>query len=379
MMKSLLIIIDGLGDDLVPALGNKSPFNYAAHKNIDNIEAAGISGDIDICGKDFTPESLKCILRLLGVHSVDFPTNRAYLELLAENRDITEQQMVLRCNLVSVDATGRLTSFNGEGLTRQEMAEAAIICGEGLSKIEFLHLSEYRNLLITPRNNNFIEYIVIKPPHESVGENIADLLGDVIRRSVILTDFLEQAKTKLCKFEKNGIHYELYPWGVSVKTVMDSFAQRHLGMKGAAVCSAEIVKGIADTLKMEAPKMVNTNGETDTDLKEKAAVTTQMLKANDFVLVHFNGSDEAAHRKNYHEKAEFITRIDTEFLATVLSNITEVTKIFICGDHGTSSVTGKHLAAPVPFVAGIVGGEGIIPPINTYEDIWSFLYERSNN
>jgi 2,3-bisphosphoglycerate-independent phosphoglycerate mutase len=377
-MKSLLIIIDGLGDDQVPALGYKTPFDYAKHENIDNIAAMGIKGNVDICGNEFIPESLKCILRLLGVQSKDFPTNRAYLELLAENRDITQEQMVLRCNLVSVDETGMLTSFNGEGLTRAEQAEAAAICDESLSKIEFLHLSEYRNLLITPRNNDFIANIVIKPPHESVGENIGDLLGDLRKRSSMLVGFLEQARLKLRKFEKNGIHYELYPWGVSVKTVMDSFSQRHFGMKGAAVCSAEIVKGIAFTLKMEAPKMVSATGETDTDLKEKAAVTTQMLKTNDFVMTHFNGSDEAAHRKNHHEKAEFITRIDEEFLAAVLSNITEATKVFICGDHGTSSVTGKHLAAPVPFVAGIVGGAGVIPSIKTYSDIWSFLYERGS-
>ncbi len=377
-MKSLLIIIDGLGDDLIPAFGYKSPFEYALHENMDKLAAKGIRGNISICEKDFIPESLKCILRLLGVSPKDFPTNRAYLELLAQHRDITEQEMVLRCNLVSVDKEGRLLSFNGEGLTSAQMKEAALLIAQGPNNIECVHLSGYRNLLIADKNIEFMEKMAVKPPHESVGENIEELLFNLKDNSLVLKDFLIQAREKLHKLEKYDVHYELYPWGASVRTVMQSFSHNHGGMQGAAICSAEIVKGIADSLKMERPNLLNATGETDTDLQEKATATLQMLRTHDFVLTHFNGSDEAAHRKKYKEKADFITRIDNEFLAEILTNITEATKIFICGDHGTSSLTGKHLVTPVPFIAGIAAGVGSIKPIKIYQDIWNFLYERGN-
>ena len=83
-----------------------------------------------ICGNDFPAESLGCILRLLGVEQKDFPLNRAYLELLANGRDISEYEMVLRCNLASVDGAGKLLSFNAMGLTAKEMAEAAAVCNK---------------------------------------------------------------------------------------------------------------------------------------------------------------------------------------------------------------------------------------------------------
>ena len=377
-MKSLLIIIDGLGDDKISALGNKSPFDYAPHINIDNIAANGMRGKLSICERDFIPESLKCILRLLGVKSDDFPTNRAYLELLAEHRDISAQQMVLRCNLVSVDKTGKLLSFNGDGLTLKAMQDAAVQLGELSGAIDFVHLSGYRNLLIASKNTELLGQVIVKPPHESVGENINDLLSDLKKVSPNLQNFLVKAQDNLKNFAKNGEHYELYPWGVSERTTMQSFSQSHGGLKSAVICSAEVVKGIASSLNMECPKLLHATGEVDTDLKEKAFAAMNMLKTNDFVLIHFNGTDEAAHRKNYCEKASFITRIDKEFFPVLLKNIQEPTKVFICGDHGTSSLTGKHLASPVPFVAGIIAGSGVIKPIEKYQDIWSFLYERGN-
>ncbi|MFR4383346.1 MAG: hypothetical protein ACLT4X_03095 [Phascolarctobacterium sp.] len=60
----------------------------------------GTLAHLSICEQDITPESCSRILRLLGVHKDDIPKNRAYLELLAHNRDISEYEMVLHRNLV---------------------------------------------------------------------------------------------------------------------------------------------------------------------------------------------------------------------------------------------------------------------------------------
>lgn len=59
----------------------------------------------------------------------------------------------------------------------------------------------------------------------------------------------------------------------------------------------------------------------DTDIAAKATATLNMLKEHDFVLTHFNGADEAAHRYDYQSKAEFISAIDEEFLEKIINNI----------------------------------------------------------
>ena len=123
-MRSLLVLIDGLGDDPIPALQGRTPFEYASHPVMDEVAATGGLGQISICEQDIVPESCSCILRLLGVDKRDMPQNRAYLELLAHGRDISEYEMVLRCNLAAVDASGRLVGFNAPGLTVAQMQEA---------------------------------------------------------------------------------------------------------------------------------------------------------------------------------------------------------------------------------------------------------------
>ena len=185
-MRSLLVIIDGLGDDPIPEWKGATPFDHAEHKNIDKLIKIGAYSHVSICEDDFLPESLACILRLLGVPKKDFPKNRAYLELLANNRDISEYEMVFRCNLVSIDECGTLVSFNGGELNSFEMAEAAKACNEFWQGIEFLHLSAYRNLLIMDKERHIIDNCFIAPPHESIGQNIELLLGEIKQKSLLL-------------------------------------------------------------------------------------------------------------------------------------------------------------------------------------------------
>lgn len=370
-MRSLLVLIDGLGDDPIAAWKGLTPFTKAIHPHMDKLADAGTLGAVSICENDITPESCSCILRLLGVDKKDMPHNRAYMELLAHNRDISEYEMVLRCNLVAVDEAGRLKAFNGWGLTPQEMGQAAAVCNNILKDIEFIHLSEYRNLLILNKEQSILD-CKVQPPHESLGENVQQLLADLKQKSLALSYFLQEAEKRLTIFNKNGLRYMLYPWGASAREILPSFYSLH-GLRGGAVCKAEIVRGIAKALSMELCVPQKATGDVDTDVAAKAAATLKLLETNGFVIAHFNGSDEAAHRYDADAKAEFIERIDRDFLGPVLKNFTEPLKIVICGDHVTSSVTGKHGDGAVPVVAAAVNTTKQNIAINSYHDILKFL------
>ena len=75
-------------------------------------------------------------------------------------------------------------------------------------------------------------------------------------------------------------------------------------MRGGAVCKAEIVIGIAKALGMDVITPPNATGDVDTDIMAKAEATLAMLQQADFVIAHFNGSDEASHRYDYQGKAD---------------------------------------------------------------------------
>lgn len=375
-MRSLLILIDGLGDDPISVWQGQTPYEHAKHPAMDALIQNGTLGYLSICENDIIPESCSCILRLLGVDKKDIPHNRAYLELLANNRDVSEYEMVLRCNLAALDESGCLAAFNGQGLTAQQMREAARLCDGVMKDIEFIHLSEYRNLLVLNKEAAVLE-CAVKPPHESVGENAGELLRELRQQSLAINYFLQETAKRLQPLAHDGLHYELYPWGPSARQGLPSFTELH-GLKGGAVCKAEIVRGIAKALKMDVLTPITATGDVDTDVRAKAEGALTLLEQNDFVIAHFNGSDEAAHRYDYQAKADFISRIDEQFVQTIAAQYKEPLRVVICGDHVTSSVTGKHSDGCTPVIAGYLNTSGRHIELTSYRDILNFLMKESD-
>ena len=375
-MTSLIILIDGLGDDPIPAWNGQTPFTRAFHPQMDRLIREGTLSQVSICEEDVVPGSLTCILRLLGVSKEAFPDNRAYLELLAQNRDVSEYEMVLRCNVISQDSSGRLVSFNGMGLTSREIGTMARQFSSLTPDIEFIHLSGYRNLLVMDRNENVLR-IQTAPPHESMGLPVEELLAELKSSSLAMKVFMQETDQILQQYSRNELTYKLYPWGAPCRTEMPSFENLN-GMQGALVCQTEIVRGIGKALKMEVPELSYCTADTDTNIREKLAVTQNMLAQYPFVMTHFNGTDEAAHRHDYEGKAEFISRIDKEFLEPLLDTAEEPLRIVICGDHVTSSVTGKHTRGRGPVIAAETkAGHKQTGNIKSYRDIVDFLMKAS--
>ena len=377
-MRSLLVLVDGLGDDPIPAWDGETPFTRSRHPHMDALVETGTLAHVSISGKDVVPGSLTCILRLLGVAKEQFPSNRAYLELLAQGRDISEFEMVLRCNIVSEDEGGRMVSFNGMGLTPRDIEEITAKLGSFSHDIEFLHLSDYRNLLVMTRSDGVLA-TETAPPHESMGLPLEELLGPLREASLSMRVFMDQADRILEDYSRNGLRYRIPPWGPSCRTALPSSRSLN-GRDGALVCQTEIVRGIGHALDMEVPPLEGCTADIDTDIRAKLEATRDMLKKYPFVLAHFNGADEAAHRHDYEGKAAFVARIDREFLGPLLESADEPMRILICGDHVTSSVTGKHTRGGGPVIAAVVppAAEGSqIPPLRTYRDIIQFITKES--
>lgn len=353
-MKAVLVVIDGLADNKISGLDNKTTFAYARHKNMDRLADEGVCGYLDLCPEGYTPESMVCILNLLGVKEEYYPPGRSSLEALSAGYSLGEDEVALRCNLAAIDEENGLSSFNGGALSKEEMAEASRLMAEVTSSLRFLPLAEYRNLIILEKkeftNLGFPTY----PPHESLGKNVEELLADLFSSSKIIKDFVCSSAEVLRRFQERGQKYIFYPWGLSQRSRFPDFKEMY-NRKAAAVCCADIARGIALALGMDIPVLRGITGDTDTDLLLKAKTVCSLLENYDFVFVHINGADEAAHRGDTLEKVRFIERIDEEFITYLLENMEPDTRIMICGDHATDPVSGRHAHLPVPF---IIGGSG---------------------
>lgn len=338
-MKTIMIILDGLADEPIKDLGYKTSYDYAKHENLDVLAAKGFKGHFNACPQGYPPESMNCILNLLGIPQEHFPKSRAALELLAHGHILGEDEVVLRCNLVAVEDK-KLISFNGGTLTKKEMKKASEDAGRIEPSINFIHLSGYRNLLVINKKDfNSLDCLTY-PPHEFLGENIESLLGELRRSSEVLDKFVSKSEVG---------QYIFYPWGIAGNSILPTFKEMY-GISGAAVCGAEIAKGIALALGLYVPDLEGLTADVDTDLRLKAESACFLLEEYDFVFVHINGLDEASHRYDVKEKIRFMEKIDSEFIAYLTNNLDRETNILICADHATSPVMGKHSALDVPYI-----------------------------
>ncbi len=341
-MKSVLIILDGVSEEKTDVLHGMTPLEYACTPTIDSIVKKGIHKKASYCVEGREPDSLSCILSVLGVDSSIIPRNRAYLEALASGINVEDDEVVLRCNLISADEN-RLESFNGRGLASEEIDEISnkITVPDGM---KFYHLTDYRSLMIVKRSKE-IQLLGDVAPHENIGINISELFRDV-GKIEILNEFIEANR-----FIIRGRQYMFYPWGVAEKSFLPSFFNLY-GRTCSCICGAEIMRGIAKAMGMNVPALKNATGDVDSDLREKAKAVLDELKENDAVIAHINGADESAHRMNLQEKIKFIEKIDEEFLKIIYENI-ENTALTIVSDHQTSSITGKHEKGPVDYISNI--------------------------
>lgn len=330
-MPMILLIIDGL-PDILPT--DSQPFYEGAGcKNLADMRKNGAYGCFDTVPEGFPVDSLTCIATLLGVSANSLPRGRAYLEALSCGIPVAGDTAVCRCNLVEVDEHGVLVSSCAQGVLPTVSGEYALH-----------HMSGYKNLLVCPCMAQYAVQTLTKPPHEHIGEPVDGLLpagtplADALRGVALDSAVVRNHQTRM-----------LYPWDVTTRHSMPQFSAVH-GVSGAAVCAAEIVRGIALGMGLAAITPVGATGEADTSLEAKAQTALELAKRYDFVLVHVNGADELAHRRDAAGKAEFLARVDQELAGVLLAGATADTVLLVTSDHATLSDTGRHAGGPQPFV-----------------------------
>jgi 2,3-bisphosphoglycerate-independent phosphoglycerate mutase len=331
-VKTILVILDGISENKNQLLNNKSPLEYAYTPTLDKIKSKGFYFKTKFHKNKSTANSLYCISKILGLEDKDIPDHRAYLESLAYNIPVTEDDWVLRCNLISLKKD-RLFSFNAIGLTREEKANLSkkIYIPNGLTHY---HLGDYKNLLLVKARES-LNKLAGFFPHENIDNDITKYLNKISSIKP-LQEFIRKNKYKI-----NGIDYLYLPWGPSKPFPMPSFYDIH-EKKCFSVSHTEIVKGLFQNMGIKTAHLQNSTGDYDTDLKEKSNKVIYNFNNYDVTVAHINGADEVSHRKNLKSKIDFIEKIDKEFITPIYKTANKNSKIIILSDHQTSSISGKH-------------------------------------
>ena len=316
-MAIIMVIIDGA-----------IPSDYKECKNIENIKKHGVWGKVNNTPSKMETNSLTCIMNILDVEDKFIPEGRAYLEALAINARVDNTDLVMRCNNVIIQ-NDILLSNDNSGIGN------SIFSSKINNKVSLINMGTYKNLLVVKGYAKALGNINTYAPHENFGVELKKIMP--FSKDKDLQNLFEE-------LIKKGF----YPWDESVSINLESFEDIH-GLKGAIVGETEIVRGIGEALKMYVPKLNNCTADTDTDLIEKVNKTLELINEYDFVLLHINGADESAHRKNNKEKVEFIKKIDEVVINKIIKNISDEISLIVTSDHGTCSETGKHINGLVDY------------------------------
>lgn len=170
-MKYLLVLGDGMADEPIPELGNRTPLAYANTPNMDRIAREGRSGQVQTVPDGFEPGSDVANLSILGYHPARFYTGRGPLEAVNMGVDLTDDQIAYRCNLVTI-RDGVMQDFSAGHITSAEGAALFKSLQEYLPEVKLVSGVSYRNLLVVDRGRGAEG----KAPHDIVGEEIEQYL-----------------------------------------------------------------------------------------------------------------------------------------------------------------------------------------------------------
>jgi 2,3-bisphosphoglycerate-independent phosphoglycerate mutase len=351
--KIILIVIDGLGDEPIPQLGNKTPLEAAKTPNFDFLAKNGICGLVlPWHEKGKLPTSEDTHLAIFGYNPKKSNPGRGVLEVLGIGEKIKKGDVCFRGNFATVDENLRIIDRRAE---RIEDTEDLI---KGLNKIKIKGVKVIvrkafgHRIGIIFRGENLSAKVSSNDP-KKVGVEVLKIRGEK-RMVKILEEFLEKTRAILENHPKNKkrikegklpANYILLRGAGKFKKI-ESFKKKY-GLKSGFIAGGTLYKGIGRYLGMEEIKVKGADGTIKTNLKGKFLAAKKAIKNYDFIFLHIKATDNLAEDGKFLEKKEFIEKIDQN-LKPIL-NLKNVL-IVVTGDHSTCSLKKNHCNLPTPIL-----------------------------
>lgn len=363
-MKYAIIIPDGVADQPIAQLNGQTILQAAELPNIDGIVADGRIGLVQTVPKGFKPGSDVAIMSVLGYSPVKYYTGRAPLEAAAIDLQIDSDQMIFRCNLVTI-TDGVMADFSAGHISSAEARTLIDHLNQHLAddKTRFYAGVSYRHLMVTGPARQFAK-LTTTAPHDITGLPAKDHLPGrsgsrllrslMIRSGQLLADHeINHVRSDLGENPANSI----WLWGQGQAPTMPAFKDR-FDLNGAVITAVDLLRGIAKLIGWQIIDVPGATGYIDTNYQGKGAAACEALDHYDLVCVHIEAPDEAGHSGDYEAKLQAIEQIDRHIVGPVLEKLKtfDQWRIMILPDHPTPVDVRTHTSQPVPFV---IAGSGV--------------------
>jgi 2,3-bisphosphoglycerate-independent phosphoglycerate mutase len=363
-MKYIIILGDGMADEPLESLGNKTPLQYAHTPYMDLLATKGNSGYLNTIPQGMHPGSEVANLSVLGYNVAEVLEGRGSLEAASMGVEILPEEMVMRCNLICIE-NGKIKNHSGGHVSTEEAKILIQYLNEKLQdeQLCFFPGVSYRHVLKLKGGNKQLD---CTPPHDIPGsafrENLikaetpqAQATADYLNKLIILSqELLENHPVNLKrKAEGKDPANSIWPWSPGYKPQMKKLTEIYPIQTGAVISAVDLIKGIGVYAGLKSIDVPGATGLYDTNYEGKAQAALDALKEYDFVYLHVEASDEAGHEGDEFLKIKTIEYLDSRILKTILEETekwNEPITIAVLPDHPTPCEIKTHTSSPVPFI-----------------------------
>lgn len=372
-MKYILIIGDGMADNGVAELGGKTPLQAAEKPAIDAMAAKSQLGHALTVPKILPPGSDTAILSIFGCDPCKYFTGRSPLEAAGCGVTVEPGCASYRCNMICLEDGDKpfnekvILSHNAGSIDGEtSMAVIRQLCADP----EFHAAMEELGMSIEPtpsfrhiamQKNGDISGIVLKPPHDILGQVIGDYAFYGNANAKKLWSLMELANKKLehlplneqrraaGKKPANGIWF----WAEGTSVKLPSFVENY-GHGGSVISAVPLVHGIGVLTGLKMITVEGATGEVDTNYAGKLQAAKDALAAGDeFLCVHLEAPDESTHNGSLSDKLLAINQLDQLIVAPLTAWMEEQGmdyRLLLLSDHKTLMSSRTHDGDPVPYL-----------------------------
>jgi 2,3-bisphosphoglycerate-independent phosphoglycerate mutase len=398
--RILYVILDGLGDDPLDALGGKTPLEVARTPHLDSLAARGVNGYVTTVGKGIAPESDIAVFAVLGYDPHEHHTGRGPLEAIGAGLAVNDGDLAYRVNFATVEREGDgwaiVDRRVGRDLTSDEAHELAAEVQENVSipgaSFDFRATIGHRGVLVLRADGGplsaevensdpaygrqgalgvakevFDEHVVrVTPVAGYEGDAAANLAAQLTNdwlaasHSVLAASQVNKERESKGKMPGNfvltrdgGDHLpDLVPFKEKFGPEFGCFVEMPVELGIARLTGMGIV---------EAP----TGIPAPEQYEAWAKLALEALGGYDGLYVHIKGPDVPAHDGDHDAKIASIEEIDSIFFAGVLDGLDlSRTIVAVTADHSTSCARKAHTDGPVPLL--VAGGSATSDGVQSY-------------
>ncbi|GAC1408723.1 MAG: alkaline phosphatase family protein [Actinomycetota bacterium] len=394
MNKVVYVVLDGLGDDPLVELDQRTPLEAAHTPWLDRLAKEGANGLVYTVGKGIAPESDIAVFAILGYDPRTYHSGRGPMEALGSGMDIHDGDLVYRINFATVKPGAGphweiVDRRVGRDLTSEESHALAAECNAGIklsgASAELLATVEHRGALQIRREDAPLSAQVSNtdPAYDREGAlGVAKLTFDnivqecrplpefasderAIAAAELTNEYLAQCHRILEASEVNGKRRRAGKLAGNIILTRDggdhlphppSFRERY-GAQWGCFVEMPVERGISMVLGMGQVEVPMKGSGSFQDQYHQWAVTAlEAIEEYDGLYIHIKGPDVPAHDGRGEDKRDVIQAIDESFFATLLPELGRHVIVAVTADHATSCAKKAHTDDPVPL---IVWGKGV--------------------